>query len=66
MTTIADRLKKTIGIPPPRKSAGGVDIHVNSRGGFSVDPGELIRSEKAQELIKEVADMQIGGDEKSR
>ena len=66
MSTIADRLKKTIGIPPPRKSTGGVDIHLNSRGGLFVDPGELIRSEKAQELIKEVADMQIGGDERSR
>ena len=29
MNAIADRLKQTIGIPPPRKSSGGVNIHVN-------------------------------------
>lgn len=66
MSAIADRLKQTIGIPPPRKSSGGVNICVNGRGGYVVKPGELIRSKKAQGLIKEVADLHIGGNERSR
>ena len=66
MSTFGVRLKKVIGIAPPRKTASGVHIHVNERGGLSVNPGELIRSPRAQELMKEVADMQIGSDRGSK
>ena len=66
MSVIADRLKQTIGIPPPRKSSCGVNIHLNGRGGYVVEPRELIRSKKAQGLIKEVADLHIGDTERSR
>ena len=66
MSMFGVRLKKAIGIAPPRKTAGGVHIHVNERGGLSVNSQELIRSPKARELMKEGADMQIGSDRGSK
>ena len=60
MSKFVVRLKNAIGIAPPRRTAGGVHIHVNERGGLSVNPGELVRSPRAKELMREVADMRIG------
>ena len=62
MSNFATRLKRSVGIAPPRKTEGGVHVFVNARGGLSVDPNELVRSPKARKLMKEVADMQIGKD----